>query len=152
MGLIDIIDEEVKVSPDHKTLIEMVIQKAMDVESVEDAEVSIVIVNEETIQQINAEYRNKNQVTDVISFALNDDEDEPVSEEMGNMLGDIIICYEVAEQQANDYNHTIERELGFLALHGFLHLLGYDHMNEEDEHKMNQKQEEILNELELYRD
>ena len=72
-------------------------------------------------------------MTDVISFALEEDEPDIIGLDIPRVLGDIIICTDVAKEQAESYNHSFERELGFLALHGFLHLLGYDHMNEEDE-------------------
>ena len=101
----------------------------------EDAELSISFVDEEEIQAINRDYRDKDKVTDVISFSLEEDEPEIEGLDMPRVLGDIIICLEVAKEQAESYNHSLSRELGFLALHGFLHLLGYDHMTEEDEKK-----------------
>lgn len=118
------------------------------------AEVSVTFVNNEEIQEINRDYRNLDKPTDVISFALEetvDDEVEIVGEDLPVVLGDIIISVERAKEQAADYNHSYERELGFLAVHGFLHLLGYDHMTKEDEKVMFQKQEEILGEFNLGR-
>ena len=99
-------------------------------------------------------YRNKDKVTDVISFALEEDEpDIDMSEfDIARVLGDIIICTDVAQEQSESYGHSFERELGFLALHGFLHLLGYDHMNEEDEKEMFGRQDAILNAYGLTRD
>lgn len=96
----------------------------------DDAELSVTFVDKQEIQEINRTYRDKDKVTDVISFAL--EEDEPEIDFSGldipRVLGDIIICTDVAQEQANNYGHSFERELGFLALHGFLHLLGYDHI------------------------
>ncbi|PAM93050.1 rRNA maturation RNase YbeY, partial [Flavobacterium sp. IR1] len=92
-------------------------------------------------------YRGKDMPTDVISFALNDeveDEADMIMEGMPNALGDIIISVAHISRQAEEYGHSFERELGFLVVHGFLHLLGYDHMTEQDEKAMFSRQEEIL--------
>lgn len=96
---------------------------------------SIILVDLKEIHRINKEYRHIDRPTDVISF---EDDDK-------NYLGDIFICVEKAKLQAEEYNHSIEREFAFLACHGILHLLGYDHQNEDEEEKMFAKQEEILN-------
>ncbi|KIX90188.1 rRNA maturation factor [Staphylococcus microti] len=121
----------------------------------EAAELSVSFVDEEEIQTINRDYRDKDKVTDVISFAFEEEED--VFEgfegaEIPRVLGDIIICTDVAKAQAEQYNHSFERELGFLALHGFLHLLGYDHMTEAEEKEMFGRQDAILNAFGLTRD
>ncbi|MFK4180204.1 rRNA maturation RNase YbeY [Staphylococcus cohnii] len=117
-----------------------------------DAELSVTFVDKGEIQQINKMYRDKDKVTDVISFALEEDEPEISGLDIPRVLGDIIICTEVAQSQADEYGHLFERELGFLALHGFLHLLGYDHMDEVDEKEMFGRQDEILNAYGLPRD
>ncbi|WP_145353163.1 rRNA maturation RNase YbeY [Staphylococcus cohnii] len=117
-----------------------------------DAELSVTFVDKAEIQQINKMYRDKDKVTDVISFALEEDEPEISGLDIPRVLGDIIICTEVAQSQADEYRHSFERELGFLALHGFLHLLGYDHMDEVDEKEMFGRQDEILNAYGLPRD
>ena len=105
---------------------------------------NIIIVNEEKIHYLNKQYRNIDKPTDVISFALEDD-DKMTSPEDIRILGDIYICLEKVISQAKEYNHSFERELTFLCVHGLLHLLGYDHMNKEDEKIMFSKQEEVLN-------
>jgi probable rRNA maturation factor len=107
----------------------------------EKKEFNIIFVDNEEIQRINREFRKIDKVTDVISFALCDDKDLIQTHE----LGDIFICLNRAFEQANDYGHSITREVAFLAVHGYLHLCGYDHMNEEDEKLMFAKQDEILN-------
>ena len=99
---------------------------------------SITFMTDEAIQEVNAEYRGKDVPTDVISFALEEmtEGEVAVVVEEGNadqFLGDILISIETAKRQAEEYGHDFKREIGFLALHGFLHLLGYDHMTEEDE-------------------
>lgn len=119
-----------------------------------EAEVSINFVNNSEIQEINRNYRQLNKPTDVLSFAMQeqaDDELDIVGEDIPLVLGDIVISVEKAEEQAKDYDHSLERELGFLTVHGFLHLLGYDHMDEEDELKMFKRQEEILGEFGIER-
>lgn len=108
---------------------------------------NIIFVNEEEIQRINREYRKIDKVTDVISFALCDD-DEIVQ---SNELGDVFICVCKAESQAKEYGHSRERELCFLAVHGYLHLCGFDHLTKEEEIIMFTKQEEILNEAGILR-
>jgi len=105
---------------------------------------NVIIVNNETIHQINKEYRNIDRETDVISFALEDDKTMP--EDDVRMLGDIYISLDKAKDQAKEYGHSLKRELCFLMTHGFLHLLGYDHMKKEDEEIMFPLQEKILEE------
>lgn len=111
-------------------------------ENLGDGEFNIIIVNEKKIQELNKEYRDIDKVTDVISFALEDDDTFNLDDY--RVLGDIYICIEKTRSQAIEYNHSFKRELSFLAVHGLLHLLGYDHMNKEDEEVMFSKQEEVL--------
>ena len=111
---------------------------------------NIIIVDEAKIKEINKEYREMDKVTDVISFALEDDL-VMTSPDGIRVLGDIYICIERAREQASEYGHSFKRELSFLAVHGLLHLLGYDHMNEEEEKIMFSKQEEVLNYYEIFR-
>ena len=103
-------------------------------------EFNIIFVSKEEIQKINREYRKIDKVTDVISFALCDDKDIIQTDE----LGDIFICVDRAIEQADEYGHSVTREMAFLAVHGYLHLCGYDHMTPEDEKIMFEKQELIL--------
>ncbi|GAE46410.1 metal-dependent hydrolase [Mesobacillus boroniphilus JCM 21738] len=113
----------------------------------EGSELSVTFVSNERIQEINREYRDKDRPTDVISFALEEmgeGELEIVGDDIPRILGDIIISIPKAREQAEEYNHSFMRELGFLAVHGLLHLLGYDHMNEQDEKQMFDRQKEIL--------
>lgn len=106
--------------------------------------IDATIVDNKAIQEINRDYRNKNCPTDVISFAFLDDESELVSSNIPNSLGQIIISYEKAEEQAKRYGHSLAREMSFLFVHGLLHLLGYDHIKKEDEIIMFSIQNEIL--------
>ncbi len=102
---------------------------------------NLIFVTEEEIQQINKEYRNNDKVTDVISFAAIDDNDRSDF----YSLGDIFICVKRAYSQAKDYGHSAAREFAFLAVHGYLHLCGFDHMTKEDEEVMFKIQDDILN-------
>ncbi len=113
-----------------------------------EAIISVTIVDNETIHQINKEYRQVDRATDVISFAFMDDDPKRKEKLMSKGvvdLGEIYISLPKAQEQAIEYGHSLERELDFLFVHGLLHLCGYDHMKEEDEKVMFALQEEILN-------
>ena len=103
---------------------------------------NVIFVLDDEIHKLNREYRNVDRVTDVISFALEDNDDFSYGDI--RMLGDIYICIPQMKRQAEEYGHSEKRELSFLAVHGLLHLLGYDHMKKEDEEVMFKLQEEIL--------
>ena len=105
---------------------------------------NVIIVDNKKIHEINKEYRNIDRETDVISFALEDDKE--INDSPIRVLGDIYISIDKAKMQAEEYGHTLKRELCFLTTHGFLHLLGYDHMKKEDEEVMFPLQEKILEE------
>jgi len=117
------------------------IEYLFDYMNIKDAVMSVIIVDNKEIHRINKEYRNIDRETDVISFALEEGEtiDEPVK-----TLGDIYISIDKVYEQAKEYGHSVKRELFFLVTHGFLHLLGYDHMKKEDEEIMFPLQEKIL--------
>lgn len=112
-------------------------------------DVCVLITDAEEIQRLNASYRNIDRVTDVLTFPAW--EGDAILCPPDGYLGDIAICFERAEEQAGEYGHSLERELAFLSVHGALHLLGYDHMQPDDEKKMFSKQDEILNELGYHR-
>ncbi|PWA12467.1 rRNA maturation RNase YbeY [Pueribacillus theae] len=156
MGLfVHCLDETEMVQPEECELVEKLLLTAAKLEQVTGAaEVSVTFVDNDRIQAINKEYRGIDQPTDVLSFALEEMEEDEIEVAGGNLprlLGDIIISIPKARQQAEEYHHSFHRELGFLAVHGFLHLLGYDHMTEEDEKEMFTKQEGILDEFGLTR-
>ncbi|MGE8206206.1 rRNA maturation RNase YbeY [Heyndrickxia sp. NPDC080065] len=118
------------------------------------SEVSVTFVTNERIQEINRDYRDKDQPTDVISFAMEEMGDQEIEISGANIprvLGDIIISVPKTKEQAEEYGHSFARELGFLAIHSLLHLLGYDHMTEEDEKEMFGLQKDILDEYGLKR-
>lgn len=122
--------------------INRVLKKAIEIEEVNDVEFNVILVDNEYIHKLNKEYRNIDRITDVISFALEDYMDIPTTGI--RLLGDIYISVEKAHSQAIEYNHSFKREICFLAVHGFLHLLGYDHMIKAEEEIMFCRQELIL--------
>lgn len=125
------------------------IDYALNKLNIENVEFNVIFVNNKKIKELNNTYRNINNETDVITFAL-EDYDKSLYEER-RILGDIYISLEKAEEQAKEYDHSLKREVLFLIIHGLLHLLGYDHMKKEDEIKMFKVQEEILNEYGIKR-
>ena len=134
-------------------LIENVISEALKYEGVSDnTEISVTIVDNEEIRKINNKFRNIDRATDVLSFPLIDFDNEDLPNDGSKIyLGDIIISIERAKEQANEYGHSLDRDVGFLTAHSMLHLLGYDHMVPEEEKVMFAKQEEILSNLGLKR-
>jgi probable rRNA maturation factor len=156
---IEILHEEIEpISPPMQELLERCLQAAAEREEV-SGEVVVTLVNNERIHELNREYRGVDRPTDVLSFAMNETGegemdiyvDEEEIDEFPNMLGDIVISLPKAQEQAEEYGHSLERELGFLVVHGFLHLLGYDHGTEEEEKEMFSRQEEILQKIGLTR-
>ena len=138
------------------------LQIAGDAEGIEDGEVTLTFVDDEEIHQLNRDYRGIDRPTDVLSFAMQEETDEEPAiiyevesedEEvpLDGMLGDIIISAETAKRQSEEYGHSLEREIGFLFVHGFLHLLGYDHQDEASEAEMTSKQEAVLDRAGLRR-
>lgn len=149
MNQIEIINEtkeeikELEVLPD-------LLEFAANKQQVKDVVFNIIIVDNEYIHQLNKTYRGVDRPTDVISFALEDN--GACETEFGRILGDIYISIDQARIQAKEYGHSLKRELAFLSIHGFLHLLGYDHMSEEEEKEMFGRQEWILNEYGIKRE
>lgn len=131
--------------------IQIVKEAARQLHIEEDLEVSCILVNDKKIHEINKQYRNIDRSTDVISFALEDSEQFYVPGQPRS-LGDIFISVEHAKQQAEEYGHSLRREMCFLFTHGLLHLLGFDHMEKEEEEKMIAMQKIILEQLEIGRD
>lgn len=132
----DIIIEDSILESMEKAILEVLKEEGIK----EEVEVSLGLVDNEEIQRLNREFRNIDSPTDVLSFPLDFDH------EFLNtlLLGDIIISVEKAEQQAKEYGHSLERELCYLTVHSTLHLLGYDHMNEEDKKVMRKKEEKVM--------
>ena len=137
------LDYEISETSDMKKVLEIAIKE----EELNDVEFNVILVDNNYIHELNKNYRKIDMETDVITFALEDNEE--VNEEEHRLLGDIYISVDKAKSQALEYGHSFKREICFLAVHGFLHLLGYDHMNKHDEEIMFSKQELILNEANI---
>ncbi len=137
--------EEIKELDTINELLNFVVIK----EKLENCLFNIILVDNDYIHKLNKEYRGIDRVTDVISFALEDSQDEVKLD--FRVLGDIYISVDKAKDQAKEYGHSFLRELSFLTIHGLLHLLGYDHMTKEEEEIMFKKQDELLNEFGITR-
>lgn len=138
--------------------LKVILHKAGMIEGIADGEVALTFVDDDAIAQLNETYRGVEGPTDVLSFPMQ----ERLAEEMDivwpeqdpaetRLLGDIVISVPKAKEQSEAYGHSLEREIGFLFVHGFLHLVGYDHDSEEAEKRMFEKQERILAEVGLTR-
>lgn len=143
---------------EYLSIINQVLEKCYEVEKINTKRIfiNIILTNPETIKKINREYRNIDKETDVLSFPMFE------KEELGNLLkkkdyiekyilGDIIISIQRVMEQSKEYNHSFERELAYMTVHGFYHLMGYDHMEEEEKKVMRCKEENILEKLEISR-
>ena len=138
-------------------LIEKVLRQAFFEEKIEDINlyINIILTNPENIKSINKQYRNIDKETDVLSFPMFEKEEIESLKNNGNEikepLGDIIISIKKVEEQAKEYGHSFERELSYMLIHGFYHLMGYDHMEDSDKVIMREKEEKVLNKLNITR-
>ena len=150
--------DKLKVTYSLKALVKKAVKATLKYEGIKNsAEVSVTFTDNESIRVLNAQYRSIDRATDVLSFPMfdfnsEDDIDEIVKEKNARvLLGDIVICKTVAKRQAKEFAHSFKREICFLALHGFLHLLGYDHIEKQDEEIMQSVANEILEKNKIYR-
>lgn len=151
--------EELEISEQLIAKLTECLQMAAEMEGIEDGEVELTFVDNEQIHQLNREYRGIDRPTDVLSFAMHEEKDEELTiiyevDEAApfvDTFGDIIISVTKAKEQSEDYGHSLDREMGFLFVHGFLHLLGYDHQDEPSEQEMMGKQEAVLARVGLIR-
>lgn len=131
-----------------KMLVRAAVRATLEYEHFDrDCEVSVTFTDNEKIHELNKRFRNVDRPTDVLSFPLFDFDTDTA--EFDNMLGDIVLSLEKADEQANEYGHSFEREVAFLCVHSMLHLLGYDHEVEEEEADMRRRQSEIMDILGL---
>lgn len=144
---------------EYKGVVEKVITKCFAEENLIDSKliITITFTNAEEIQKINNQYRNIDKATDVLSFPMFEKSELDLkirNKEFfcEDVLGDIIISIEKVEEQAKEYGHSFERELSYMLVHGFYHLMGYDHIKDEDKVLMRPKEDKILNELNITRD
>ena len=141
MNQIEVINETEE-TIDELKIISKLLEYAVDFEKLNNVTFNVIIVHNDEIHKLNREYRHIDRETDVITFALEDEEMMNFSDE--RILGDIYISVDKARSQAEEYGHSFLRELAFLTVHGFYHLLGYDHMTKEDEKIMFERQERVL--------
>ena len=154
---IEINYDDIDILPKEEILIKKVIETVLKEEKIiQELEVYVTLTNNEKIHTINLEQRNVDRPTDVLSFPMFEREEiltlKEVCKEEVDILGDIIVSIEKVKEQAEEYGHSFERELAYLVTHGMLHLLGYDHMIEEEKIQMRKREEKILELLEITRD
>ncbi len=157
--MFEIIYKEIEEKEEYEKVIEKVLKQCFIEEKIENSKlcITITLTNPENIKRINHEYRNIDRATDVLSFPMF--EKEELEEKIKtndfkheDVLGDIIISIKKVQEQAIEYGHSFERELSYMVVHGFYHLMGYDHIQEEDKIKMRPKEEKILNDLKIGRE
>lgn len=156
--MFEIIYKEIEEKEEYEQIIKRVLEQCFKEEKLLNSKlyITITLTNPENIKEINKQYRNIERATDVLSFPMfeKDELDQKIKDndfKYPDVLGDIIISIEKVEEQAKEYEHSFERELSYMIVHGFYHLMGYDHIEEEDKKEMRPKEEKILNDLEIKR-
>ena len=143
---------------EYEELIEKVLKKCFEVENIEDKNfyMSIILTTPTEIRKINKEYRDIDRETDVLSFPMYEKEEletvKQQKQEWKDTLGDIVISIERVEEQAKEYGHSFEREFAYMLVHGFYHIMGEDHIEEEDKKIMRAKEENVLSKLNIVRE
>ena len=149
---------DIKENKEYEELAKKVIEKCFQIEKMTNTKlvITITFTNPENIRKINKQYRNIDRETDVLSFPMF--EREELQEKLKNnsfthedILGDIVISIEQVEKQAKEYEHSFERELSYMIVHGFYHLMGYDHMVEDEKQEMREKEDRVLESLNITR-
>ena len=155
----EIIYQDIEENKEYEATIKKVVEKCFEEEGISTSKLclTITLTTPENIKKINKEYRNIDKETDVLSFPIFEKQelDEIIAKrkfEHEDVLGDIVISIARVEEQAKEYGHSFERELSYMVVHGFYHVMGYDHIKEEDKQKMRPKEEKILNALKILRD
>ena len=155
----EIIYQDIEENREYEETIKKVVEKCFEEEGISASKLclTITLTTPENIKKINKEYRNIDKETDVLSFPMFEKQelDEIIAKrkfEHEDVLGDIVISIARVEEQAKEYGHSFERELSYMVVHGFYHVMGYDHIKEEDKQKMRPKEEKILNALKILRD
>ena len=154
----ELVYKDIEEKKEYKEVVEKVLTRCFEEEKLENSKlyITVTLTNPENIRKINKEYRNIDRATDVLSFPMfeKDELDEKIRKNNFNhidVLGDLIISIEKVEEQAKEYGHSFERELSYMLVHGFYHLMGYDHIEDEDKKMMRAKEEKILDELKILR-
>ena len=154
----EIVYDGIDEKEEYKNVIEKVLSQCFKEEKLENSKlcVTVTLTTPKTIQEINKQYRNIDRATDVLSFPMfeKDELDKKIQEndfENEDILGDIVVSVEKVNEQAIEYGHSFERELSYMVVHGFYHLMGYDHIEETDKKIMREKEENILRKLDITR-
>ena len=155
----EIIYQDIEENKEYEATIKKVVERCFEEEGISASKLclTITLTTPENIKKINKEYRKIDKETDVLSFPMFEKQelDEIIANkkfEYEDVLGDIVISIARVEEQAKEYGHSFERELSYMVVHGFYHVMGYDHIKEEDKQKMRPKEEKILNALKILRD
>ncbi len=155
----EVVYQQIEEKKEYEESIKKVIKQCFIEEGLENSKlyITITLTNPENIQKINKKYRNIDKATDVLSFPMfeKDELEEKIHKndfKQEDILGDIIISIERVKEQAKEYEHSFERELSYMLVHGFYHLMGYDHIKEEDKIVMRLKEEKILVDLKINRE
>lgn len=148
-----LITNNTKEDLDFEDIFKKTIEEVLKVEKIdaENVEVSLSLVDKTTIHDLNKKYRNVDRETDVLSFPIEDFSKKEAFKLPVLMLGDIVLCVDKAKEQAYEYDHSLKREIMYLTCHSTLHLLGYDHIDENDKILMRKKEKEVMNNLEVYK-
>ena len=154
MNIVEINFLDIEENKKYEEIINTVVKKCFEEENLQSKNlyINIILTNPKNIKEINKQYRNIDKETDVLSFPMFEKEEIPnIEGDIPDVLGDIVISIERVKEQANEYRHTFERELSYMVVHGFYHLMGYDHMVEEEKNIMRQKEENVLGKLKILR-
>ena len=153
--VVDIEFLEIPETEDYNGLIDIVLGECFKEENLLDSKlyISVILTNADEIQRMNKEFRKIDKTTDVLSFPMYERDEIPnLNKEIEEPIGDIVISVERVRKQAKEYEHSFERELAYMLVHGFYHILGYDHMEELERKEMREKEETILNRLNIIRE
>ena len=148
---------DIEENNEYKNTIDTVLEKAFKTEKLDKSNIyiNIILTTPENIRKANKEYRNIDKETDVLSFPMFEKDEineiKKTKSEVFDVLGDIIISIDRVKEQAEEYGHSFERELAYMTIHGFYHLMGYDHMTEEEKKEMREKEENVLGQLNIIR-
>ena len=155
----EVIYQDIEPKKEYEQIIKKVLKQCFTEENLENSKlyITITLTTPEQIRKINKEFRNVDKATDVLSFPMfeKDELDRKIGKkefQYEDILGDIVISIEQVQNQAEEYNHSFERELSYMIVHGFYHLMGYDHIKEEDKKIMRPKEEKILSDLKIPRE
>ena len=143
---------DIEENKEYINILNKVLEKCFEEENLDPKKlyINIVLTNPQNIKEINKQYRNIDKETDVLSFPMFEKEEiKELGNENQDILGDIVISIEKVKEQAVEYEHSFERELAYMVVHGFYHLMGYDHMEESDKKEMREKEENILEKLNI---